>query len=192
VEYIGKTLSLDNTSSATVRRESDMDSLYARHWGELCHYIKKQFGAGPPDPEDVVQEAFLKFAAVDDRSVIENPRAYLFRTAHNVFVDERRRLALRRSSTADTEAQPVSEERTPERVLVAKERLQILARCFRTMPETRRRSLLLNRLNGLSCSAIARMTGYSESAVKKHVALALGELEQALSEAERIDQSNSA
>jgi RNA polymerase sigma factor (sigma-70 family) len=192
VDDIAKTIALDNNTPALVRRDGGMDVLYARHWGELCHYIKKQFGAGPPDPEDVAQEAFMKFAAVDDRDAIDNPRAYLFRTAHNVFVDEHRRLVLRRASPSDTEAQPVSDDRTPERVLVGQERLEILARSLRAMPAARRRSFLLNRLQGLSCVAIARMTGYSESAVKKHIGLALAELEAAVTAAERINRSDSA
>ena len=186
VDDIAKTIALDNNTPALVRCHTGMDVLYARHWGELCHYIKKQFGAGPPDPEDIAQQAFIKFAAVDNRDLIENPRAYLFRTAHNVFVDEHRRLVLRRASPSDTEARPVSDDRTPERVLAGKERLEILARALRTMPAARRRSFLLNRLQGLSCAAIARMTGYSESAVKKHIALVLAELEAAVTSAERI------
>lgn len=169
-----------------------MDVLYARHWGELCLYIKKHFGPGPPDPEDVAQDAFMKFAAIDDRDSIDNPRAYLFRTAHNVLVDEHRRLVLRRANPADTEARPVSDDRTPERVLVGRERLEILTRSLRAMPAARRRSFLLNRLQGLSCAAIARMTGYSDSAIKKHIDLALKDLEASLSEAERIGSSDSA
>jgi RNA polymerase sigma factor (sigma-70 family) len=192
VNDIAKTIALDNNRPALVQRDSGMDALYARHWGELCRYIKKQFGAGPPDPEDVAQEAFMKFAAVDDRNAIDNPRAYLFRTAHNVFVDEHRRLVLRRPSPGNTEARPVSDDRTPERVLVGQERLEILARSLRAMPAVRRRSFLLNRLQGRSCAAIARMTGYSESAVKKHIGLALAELEAAMTAAERINRSDSA
>jgi RNA polymerase sigma factor (sigma-70 family) len=186
VKDIAKTMASDNITPASVQHDDAMDVLYARHWGELCHYIKKQFGAGPPDPEDVAQEAFMKFAAVHDRDAIDNARAYLFRTAHNVFVDEHRRLALRRASPRDTEAQPVSDDRTPERVLVGQERLEVLARSLRAMPEARQRSFLLNRLHGLSCAAIARMTGYSESAVKKHIGLALAELEAAVTETERV------
>jgi RNA polymerase sigma factor (sigma-70 family) len=192
VDDIAKTIALENNTATLVRRDNGMDVLYARHWGELCHYIKKHFGAGPPDPEDVAQEAFVKFAALDDRDVIDNPRAYLFRTAHNVFVDEHRRLVLRRANPSDTQAQPVSDDRTPERVLVGQERLQILARSLRAMPAARRRSFLLNRLQGLSCVAIARITGYSESAVKKHIGVAIAELEAALTEAERTSRSDSA
>ncbi len=179
------TLDVDNAPALLVR-DTGMDVLYARHWGELCHYIRKHFGPGPPDPEDVAQDAFMKFAAIDDREAIENPRAYLFRTAHNALVDEHRRLALRRVNPADTEVRNVSDDRTPERVLVGQERLEILARTLRAMPAARRRSFLLNRLQGLSCAAIARMTGYSESAVKKHIDLTLRDLEAALLDAERI------
>jgi RNA polymerase sigma factor (sigma-70 family) len=177
---------------AMVRPDTGMDVLYARHWGELCHYIKKHFGPGPPDPEDVAQDAFMKFAAIDDREAIDNPRAYLFRMAHNILVDEHRRLALRRANPGDTETRPASDDRTPERVLVGRERLEILTGCLRAMPAARRRSFLFNRLQGLSCAAIARMTGYSESAIKKHIDLALKDLEASLSQAERIRPNDSA
>jgi RNA polymerase sigma factor (sigma-70 family) len=190
VDDIVKSIALDHDTSALVRRDRRMDVLYARHWGELCHYLKRHFGPGPPDPEDVAQDAFLKFAAINDRDAIDNPRAYLFRTAHNALIDEHRRLALRRATAADGDAPPVSDDRTPERVLVGQERLEILTRSLRGMPAVRRRSFLLNRLQGLSCAAIARITGYSESAIKKHIDLALRDLEAALSQAERIGPSD--
>ncbi len=188
---VAKSMALDKGTLALVRRDAGMDVLYARHWGELCHYIKKHFGQGPPDPEDVAQDAFMRFAAIENREAIDNPRAYLFRTAHNALVDEHRRLALHRGNPADIDAGTASDDLTPERVLVGQERLEILTRSLRAMPAARRRSFLLNRLQGLSCAAIARMTGYSESAVKKHIDVALRHLEAALSEAERTGSGNS-
>jgi RNA polymerase sigma factor (sigma-70 family) len=185
-------MAVGNNLPALAWRDTRMDTLYARHWSELCHYIKRHFGPGPPDPEDVAQDAFMRFAAIDDRDAIDNPRAYLFRTAHNLLVDEHRRLALRRTNPAGTKAQLLSDDRTPERVLVGRERLEVLSRALREMPAVRRRSFLFNRLQGLSCAAIARMTGYSESAVKKHIDLALRDLEAALSDAERVGPNDSA
>lgn len=189
---VAKSMALDEGTPTLVRRDVGMDVLYARHWGELCHYIKKHFGQGPPDPEDVAQDAFIRFAAIENREAIDNPRAYLFRTAHNALVDEHRRLALHRGKPTDIDARTASDDLTPERVLVGRERLEILTRSLRSMPAARRRSFLLNRLQNLSCAAIARMTGYSESAVKKHIDVALKHLEAALSEAERTGSSNSA
>ncbi|HWX26403.1 MAG TPA: sigma-70 family RNA polymerase sigma factor [Steroidobacteraceae bacterium] len=190
VDDLAQPAVLNDSKPALVRRDSGIDVLYARHWSELCHYIKKHFGAGPPDPEDVVQETFIKYAAIEDRETIDNPRAYLFRTAHNVLVDERRKLAVRRAMPGDGAAAPMSDDRTPERVLVGQERLQVLRRTLRAMPEARRRSFLLNRLQGLSAAAIARKTGYSESAVKKHISLALADLEAAVTDAESIALSD--
>jgi len=176
---------LEGTESARPQLDSRLNALYARHWGELCNYVKKQFGAGPPYPEDVAQEAFIKFASLEKCHEIDNPRAYLYRTAHNVLIDEQRRLALRGAAGSEAKAFALSDDRTPERVLVGREQLDVLTRALLAMPDVRRRSFLLNRLHGLSCVAIARMTGYSESAVKKHLRLAMIDLEAALTAAER-------
>lgn len=172
---------------ATVRRRYGLRMLYAKHWDELCHYIKKRFGSGPPEAEDVVQVAFVKFAEMDAGETIGNPRAYLFRTAHNVWIDEHRRLVCRGPKAGESEVECESDDRTPDRVIIARERLDVLARCMRSMPATRRRSFLLNRLHGLSCPTIARITGYSESAIKKHIDLALRDLEASISRAEWIE-----
>jgi RNA polymerase sigma-70 factor (ECF subfamily) len=180
-----RSVAIEEVEPALPRRDSGIDVLYARHWTEICHYIRRQFGVGPPDPEDVAQETFIKFASLGNREAIDNPRAYLYRTAHNLLIDERRRLTLRNKITGDIEALSVGDDRTPERVLVGKERLDVLTRTLLAMPDERRRSFLLNRLHGLSAAAISRKTGYSDSAVKKHIGLALSELEAALTASER-------
>jgi RNA polymerase sigma factor (sigma-70 family) len=167
---------------------STIDALYTRHWSELCNYVKKTFGAGPPEPEDVVQQAFVSLAAVADLQAVQNVRAYLYRTAHNIVVDERRRASSRNEAVIALfpQLQQKSDDLTPESVLMAKERLAVLKDAIRALPEERRRSFIFNRLHGLSCAEIARRTGYSDSAVKKHIALAMDALEAALTAAERI------
>jgi RNA polymerase sigma factor (sigma-70 family) len=191
VNDIAKSKGLDESTAMLSGRDAGVGVLYARHWGELCRYIRKHFGPGPPDPEDVAQDAFARFMVIENRQAIDNPRAYLFRTAHNILVDEHRRFALRRPSVTHAGVPPESDDRTPERVLAGEERLAILAQSLRGMPAARRRSFLLNRLQGLSCAAIARKTGYSESAIKKHIDVALRELEASLSQAEQMGPSDS-
>jgi DNA-directed RNA polymerase specialized sigma24 family protein len=67
-----------------------LDRIYRQHWDEICRYVRRSFGAGPPDPEDVAQAAFARFAALDVEVQVANPRAFLFRTAHNIAIDARR------------------------------------------------------------------------------------------------------
>jgi RNA polymerase sigma factor (sigma-70 family) len=175
------------TLNPAVRPDDEvLDELYRRHWEELCRYVKRTFGEGPPEPADVVQQAFLTYTSRPKSGGIDSPRAYLYRTAHNIVVDERRKLV--GHALVLERLFPVFEEKsddfTPERVLLGEERLAVLRAAICALPEARRVSFLLNRLQGLSCAEIARRTGYSDSAVKKHVAQAMDALEAALEGAE--------
>lgn len=186
VPYHKKTEETDDQSSI-------LAELYRRYGLEICRYIGKTFGAGPPEPEDVMQTTFVKFAALDDPEIVKNPRAYLYRTAHNVVVDERRRL-IRQNRYAASEMKgsaEKSDDLSPEHVLLAKDRLGLIATVVKTMPVKYRRSFLLNRMHGLSCAEIARRTGYSESAIKKHVSLALADIDVALTAAECVKGNGS-
>ncbi|HEY2359280.1 MAG TPA: sigma factor-like helix-turn-helix DNA-binding protein [Phenylobacterium sp.] len=80
------------------------------------------------DAEDLVQETLLKGFAMIGRgdlhgpgSPVANPRAYLFRTATNLWLDGERRKARERAVLADPPPQPV--EAAPEAVRSAGERL---------------------------------------------------------------------
>ncbi len=158
--------------------------LYTRYSAELRSYLERKFRAGAAEAEDVVHQAFANLAALEEPTVVQNPRAYLYRTTHHILIDERRRLSSWRRGVAPNllDGHPQADEITPERVLIAKEHLALLGRVIGRLPRARRRSLLLNRLHGLSCAEIARRDGYSESAVKKHITLAMAELDAGLAD----------
>jgi RNA polymerase sigma-70 factor (ECF subfamily) len=185
VHDIVKNALVDKDEPEFTRRSEGLKVLYAQHFRELCNYIKKHFGPGPPDPEDIAQEAFIRFAALTQHEDIGNARAYLYRAAHNILIDEARKQKVRRAVAGRPKAIEPSDDKTPERILMGEERLAVLAAAIRAMPVTRSRSFLLNRLHGHSAAAIARLTNYSESAVKKHIDLALMDLEAALTAAEQ-------
>lgn len=156
--------------------------LYENYRFELCNYLKRRCGAGLPEAEDVVHQAFANLVALREPALVENPRAYLYRASYHILIDERRRRASWHRGVAPELAggDANADELTPERVLLGKERLEILSRAIHKLPHERRRSLLLKRLEGLSCAEIARRDGYSESAVKKHITQAMAELDAAL------------
>src|SRR5262249_14680827 len=102
-------------------------SAYRAYWGDLCRYIRRTFGAGPPEPEDVVQEAFAKFAMLEDVGVVANPWGFLRLTAHNVAIDAHRKLA--RSAAAMHDARIVADnyhDPSAEDVISSREQLQRL------------------------------------------------------------------
>jgi RNA polymerase sigma-70 factor (ECF subfamily) len=162
-----------------------LDLAYRSHREDIRRYIARTFGAGPPDPEDAVQAAFERYAAIPDRARVENPKAFLIRSARNYVIDQRRRHAVRASYVADEAGTATqAEDRDAERVLSAKERLEIIERTIQTMDPRRQQVLIMNRIHGISCVEIARQLNRSPTLVKTMLAEALTLCERALRQAD--------
>ena len=149
---------------------SPLALLYRRHWAELTAYARRTFGAGPPDPEDIAQAAFARFAALPGNAEVANPRAFLFRTAHNIGVDARRSAARGAAAALDPQLAPADgRDFSPEDVLVSKDELARLEAAIAVLKPRQRTALLLHRLDGLSFAEIGRRMGVSPSGARKLV-----------------------
>lgn len=160
--------------------------LYRRYWAELTAYARRTFGPGPPDPEDVAQSAFARYAALEDADEIANPRAFLYRTAHNIVMDHRRRAAVRSRLSADL---ALVEPGAPadldgERVLSGRERLAIVDAAVRAMESRRRKVLIMHAIHGLNYTEIARRMRISPTRVTQLFAEAVALCNKALREAD--------
>lgn len=168
-----------------------LDALYRKYWAELCGYAVKVFGHGPTEPEDLAQAAFTRFAALDDRHEIKNPRAYLYRSVHNEAVARRRHEStrIRHAQTVEEVTAPdKTDDRNGERVLLAKERVRIIESVVQGMPEKKRNVLLLNRFEGLSKAEISRRLGISPTHVKRLLRQAVVECREAVERADTSDR----
>ena len=137
------------------------------------------------EAEDIVQDMFLKVQAIDPAG-IENPTAFLYRLASNLFVD-RLRSARRRQARDDAYAQThtetagadlVAETPDPQQVVAARQQLQQLIAAVDSLPPQCRRVFMLHKLDGLSYAEVARSLGISKSAVEKHMMSALKRLSE--------------
>ncbi len=149
---------------------------YHAYWAELCRYLKGRFGDGPPEPQDVAQQAFIQFAAMDDSAEVQNPRAFLYRIAINLATRQHQRegmISRYNADHAEEARESYIDDVTPERQLMARERMDILNGALEHMAEEPRRMLVLNRMHGLSYAEISRRTGVSQTQVKRLVAEAL-------------------
>lgn len=165
--------------------QSAIESLFRAHHGAIRRYVARTFGAGPPDPDDVVQAVFEKYAGLGDCSGIANPKAFLIRSARNYVLDQRRRQAVRSGFARSVESEGSShDEFDAERVLTAKQRWKILEDAIRALDKRHQEILIMNRIHGLSCAEIARRKGCSPTLVKTVVARALVACERALREAD--------
>jgi len=145
-------------------------ALYRRHWSELLAYARRTFGAGPPEPEDIVQATFARFAALPANTEVANPRAFLFRTAHNIGVDARRSQIRAGVAAFDPQISPNDgRDFSPEDVLVSRDELARLEAAIATLRPRQRTALLMHRLDGLSFAEIGRRMGVSPSGARKLV-----------------------
>jgi RNA polymerase sigma factor (sigma-70 family) len=173
--------SADNGADAPL-----LAQLYRSHWAELTAYVRRTFGAGPPDPEDIAQGAFARFAALQGAEVA-NPRAFLYRTAHNIVMDHRRRDAVRARLSAEVallDAGDAPANADSERVLSGKQRLAIVEAAVRAMEPRRRKVLIMHAVHGLNYTEIAGRMHISPTRVTQLFAQAVALCNKALREAD--------
>jgi RNA polymerase sigma-70 factor (ECF subfamily) len=158
------------------------ETLYRRHNDSLYRYLLR-LSLNPATAEDLFQEAWTK---VIDARQRYRPTArfttWLFRIAHNCFIDHVRR-SRRYADTpgfdADDRAHPgEAPEESAERGL-ARRRLDD---ALRSLPEEQRDTFLLREEGGFSVDEIALVTGVNRETAKSRLRYAVGKLKQALAE----------
>lgn len=144
------------------------------HEAQLRGWLGRRAVAGV-DTDDIVQESYAVLATLADVTHVENPRAYLFRTAWSLVMKQLRRAqVIPIQSVADiAELQVPWDGPDPEQQISARIELGRLARALDDLPFKCREVFRLRKVDGLSQREVAQRLGLSESTVEKHVARAV-------------------
>ena len=159
-------------------------ALIEAYYGELRSYASRKL-RNPVVAEDVVQEAWLRFASLgDDR--IGNPRAYLYRLVRNLVIDQQRceRTRLGASAQPSDHIDVVDETADTERQLMARQRLALLTKAVSELPPRCRDCFVLRRFDDLDPDEIAKRMNISRNMVEKHLRQALVHCAKRLRESE--------
>ena len=139
--------------------------------------------ANRQDAEDIAQESWARITAASksQKTTIGNMRAYLFRVAHNLIIDHRRKITSSPEvPTDDSVIERVKDPApSPEAVLITREQLQRMDRIMAAMPARPREVFRLSRIEGLSFAEIGRRMGTSRQTVYEHMTRALLALQMA-------------
>ncbi|MDE8653921.1 RNA polymerase sigma factor [Novosphingobium album (ex Liu et al. 2023)] len=172
------------------RESAGLALLFERHRAELLRFLVARCGARD-EAEDLVQELWIK-ATTQQTGPIANGRAYLFRMANNLVLDQARgrQRAMRRDRgwlEAEGGGALAPEERPDpaepaDEALARKQEAALLERAIADLPEGAQRALRLYRLEGHGQADIARIMGISRSGVEKHLALAMKKLRDSLAD----------
>ncbi|MEM1103733.1 MAG: sigma-70 family RNA polymerase sigma factor, partial [Pseudomonadota bacterium] len=161
----------------------DLAELYRDYAAPLSGLLRRAFGDGPPDPDDIAQEAFRKVIERGDLASIKNLKSFLWRTARNLVLNEKNREATRSRHDYEVEQLYFAVDgygSTPETVISAREQVALINAALGRMPPKRRRAFVLHRVEGLTISAVGERLGVSRSAASKHISKAIADIDAAL------------
>ena len=165
--------------------------LYQRHRGGLYRYLSRHT-RNPEAANDLFQEVWSRVIASRDRY---EPRAkfqtFLYRIAHNCFVDYCRRASVRAEVSGDGEEDwqtslPAPDDDQPD---ARAERAQALARykaALAALPSEQRDVFLLYEESGLTLEEIAVITAVGLETAKSRLRYAVSKLRHALGAAHAV------
>ncbi|WP_371226907.1 sigma-70 family RNA polymerase sigma factor [Pseudomonas sp. QE6] len=144
-----------------------------RYYQELVLYLNRTLG-DRQTAADVTQETFLRLLDRKACEPIEQPRAFLYRTALNLSIDLHRRARVRRAEELDVlDREGVHDERCPQEEVSRQQQLQLLQRALDELSEPCRRAFLLRKVDGCSHAEIAQRLEISRDMVEKHIVNAM-------------------
>lgn len=149
-----------------------MHAWMLRYGPALRRYFQKRVGHA--EAEDLVQDVFV---AMQVRGGLDEPEKvdrYLFRVAAHILARRRQRQGWNWSAHAelgDIDAPP--DEISPERILIANERLARLTQALNTLPPRMAEAFVLHRFDEMTYAEIARRMGVSVRTVESFIARAV-------------------
>ncbi|MEM8934841.1 MAG: RNA polymerase sigma factor [Pseudomonadota bacterium] len=157
-----------------------IEALYAKHAHRITAGLRQMFGAGPPDPEEMTQLAFQKLIERKTLSDIRDAKSFLWRTARNLTLKEKRAASVRSKYEFEIENLFFAtkwDETTPEGVLEAKQQLRVIGDVLRDMPVRRRRCFLLHKVEGYPIAKVGDLMGVPKSTAHREIVRAGTEID---------------
>lgn len=165
---------MNKESSTALLLDEQMDELAT----PLVRYLSKKVHNNE-DANDLAQEAFLRMYKFQQSRRLDNARAFLFKTANNLVVDQMRRASVHNKYLSFERLPEQSDEEndkfapSAERTVSAEQELDRIYKVVNQMPEKVRSAFLMHRGKDLSYSQIATEMDVSTSMVEKYIVQAL-------------------
>ena len=129
------------------------------------------------DVDEIAQETFLRAFAAEASEDVLMPRAYLYRIARNLALNEKARIATHKNDSLEDLSNPdvlgSGDQPDAAQHLDGKRNMAIFAEAISALPAQCRQVFLLRKVHGLSQKAVAERLNIAPSTVEKHVALGL-------------------
>ena len=131
----------------------------------------RRFLSRAEDIEDMAQEAYLRTYRAEQERGVEQPKAYLFRVAKHLALNELNRKSEKMTDYIEDRLAsiPLDGGDKLEEEVEAEESITLYYEAVAALPKRCRRVFLLRKVNGLRQQEIADQLGITLSAVEKHL-----------------------
>jgi RNA polymerase sigma factor (sigma-70 family) len=152
------------------QRFSTLLEVFIRHHDFLRRFIAR-FLSQPEDIEDILQETYLRTYQAEQNKIIEQPKAFLFRTAKNIALTELTKKSRQITDYIEDLGSPsvIEDEVSLESEVETRQRLALYCEAVAALPEKCRRVYLLRKVHGLSHQQIAERMGLTISSTEKYL-----------------------
>ncbi len=154
---------------------ADLEELFHSYHHSLVSYLRRLMKCSH-FAEEIAQDTYLRLRAKGPTtSTINHPRAYLFRTAHNLAMDQlaKQSTEWKHRSSSEISVDIPSATPQPDTITESRERLQRMANALNELPESCRQAFVLNKIHQMTHAEIAQKLNVSQSMVEKHLMRAL-------------------
>lgn len=170
-------------SDAGDAKRAFIDALYRKYSRALWKFLARQ-RLSRDEVADIVQETYCRILQAGNVDAIRNPKAFLFRVAHNVRLNKHK---LRRSvgqEPLDIDGIDIaSDEPGPYRSFKGEQELAVVRAAFEELAPKCREAFVMNRFENMTFAQIAAELDLSVSMIEKHVSHALSHMRKKVGEA---------
>lgn len=166
----------EQSATSEARFKAELDRTFRR---PLIAYFLRRVG-DRAEAEDLTQEVFVRVLNQSEHVDPARAKAYVFTAAANLLRDRARRAVTRRTGAhtalddaAQGEIPELTEEISPERVLVGRETLKAVLLALDGLSQRTRDIFVLYRIEKMKQHEIAALYGLSHGAVEKHLVKAM-------------------
>ena len=139
--------------------------------------------------EDLTSETFLKTWQAFKESKIENPKAFLYKTARNLIVDFYRKKEKENFASLDSLGQLSDPKQDLQEKVFFDSKVEMIRKALLNLKEDYQKAIILRYVDGLSIKEVSQIMEKSEDATRVLIHRALEALKKECNKIEKISSS---
>lgn len=170
---------MKRTPPTHICNEKSFAVFFKKHAQDLHQFLHYRYGDSL-NPQDKVQDAFIKLWQHCKKVPPEKAKSFLYTTANNLMLNEVKHHKVVLKYNLEKPQNHIFEN--PHFILEEKEYMKRLQKAIKTLTEAERVAFMLNKTEGKRYKEIAALLDISVSAVEKRIYSALSKLRKEIKE----------